>query len=390
MMDDDDDGWFDGGDGDGMHDAVMAGTAYALYRHGQDRQVEQIADLLNNLPAPQQAPPAPPQPPVEPVIHANVKEIDTSLEAWSSFIGQEGLKRHLKVTINSALVRGDRLPHTLLASGFPGVGKTMMSRLIAKAMGVTMLELMPPFDTYTLVEAACQLPDHGILFIDEIHRLADNGKRGAEILLKVLEEGVAYLPDGSQVVLPNITIIGATTDKDKLPETVLDRFKVKPTYAPYTEQELALISVSFALRHFHEENFDNGIAFTVANACRGTPRICDEMVIAHRDLMLSLNRVPTEQELLEFLDTTWDGLSRNHVNYLKYLYLFFGRQVDDEIVYIAGESAIRQMLRETNNGLGRIEAFLLERGFIDRTPRGRQLTPLGAERIAELIEEGHA
>lgn len=379
MSDDDD---FDEGEYEahdhfgGLAAATTAGTAYALYRHGQDRQVQQIAALMQQAPKEE--------------VHANTQEIDTSTDAWDGFIGQEHLKRQLKVYIDSAKKRDDRLPHILLASGFPGVGKTHMSRLIAKEMDVRIVELMPPFDVYTLVEAAKKLPAKGILFIDEIHKLADSGKRGAESLLKVLEEGVAFLPTGARVNLPNITIIGATTDRDKLPEPVIDRFKVKPTFAPYQVQELALIAVDFACRHWHEEDFSDDAAFAVADACRGVPRIAEEMVIAHRDLGLSLGREPDEAELLEFLDLTWDGLTRNHVNYMKFLFTYFKRETDDGTIYIAGEPAIKQMLRETTNGLNRLEAFLLERGYIDRTPRGRQLTPSGVNRITELIEEGHA
>ena len=102
---------------------------------------------------------------------------------------------------------------------------TTLARLIAKAMGSRIIELVPPFNIYTLVEAARQLGDDDVLFIDEIHKLADNGKRGAEILLKVLEDKVAYLPTGEVVQLADITVIGATTDRDKLPEPVVDRFK---------------------------------------------------------------------------------------------------------------------------------------------------------------------
>lgn len=365
--------------------AIQAGTAYALYRHGQDAQTREIVGALNRPQTIEVVQTTQPEP--EPPV--NARELDVSTDEWDLFIGQDHLKRQLKVYIDSAKKRGDKLPHVLLASGFPGVGKTHMSRLIAKEMGVKIVELMPPFDVYTLVEAAKQLPSKGILFIDEIHKLADSGKRGAESLLKLLEEGFVFLPDGTKAVLPNITIIGATTDRDKLPEPVIDRFKIKPTFGPYKPEELALIAVQFAVRHWHEEEFSDEAAFCVADACRGTPRIAEEMVIAHRDLGLSLEREPTDEELLEFLDVTWDGLARQHVRYLESLFKFFKTEKDGQVAYIGGEVAVRQMLRETSNGLNRIEAFLLERGFIDRTPRGRQLTPLGVQRITELLEESN-
>lgn len=389
MYDDFDDDMFDDGmehhDHHGLNAAVAVGTGYALYRHGQDRQVAQIAALLD-------AHTALPEGPIEVIevaqpVPVNIRPV-LALDTWDDFIGQDALKAQLKVYIDSALKREDRMPHTLLASGFPGVGKTMLSRLIAHAMGVEMIELMPPFDTITLVEAACRLPDKGILFIDEIHKLADAGKRGAESLLKVLEEGVAFMPDGRMVRLPNVTIIGATTDRDKLPEPVIDRFKVKPHFQPYTLDELAKIAISFAARHDSLDELTNDDALIIGQACRGTPRIVEEMVIGQRDLMMSLGRHPDEEELLAFLDVTWDGLTPQHVNYLKFLYRYFGQQRGrDEVIFVAGEAAIKQMLRETTNGLQRIEAFLLERGFIDRTPRGRMLTLLGIERVLEMEDE---
>lgn len=383
MFDDDDlgDGFHDGLNDHGHHlSAAMAvGTGYALLRHGQDRQVEQLAQLLDRDRDVEVIEVG------EPVPTTNTRVVEPGALDWESFTGQEQLKHQLKVYIDAARIRGERLPHVLLASGFPGVGKTMLSRIIAKMMDVPMVELMPPFDTYTLVDAAKRLPDKGILFVDEIHKLADAGKRGAEILLKVLAEGIAFLPDGTMVQLPDITIIGATTDRDMLPETVVDRFKVKPAFARYTLSELAQIAVRFSYRHWCEDTVDDDKAIAIGFACRDTPRIAEEMVLGNRDLSLHLGRNATIEELLAFMDVTEDGLTASHRKYLTSLYQHFGQETSDGVKFVGGEAAIKQMLRETTNGLQRIEAFLLERGFIDRTPRGRQLTDLGIERAQELL-----
>lgn len=386
MLDDDDmldDGF------DGHHDdhhtsvAVAMGTGYALFRHGQDRQSQQIIAALNELGAELDHDDEPAEPTV------NVRDVDTSYDEWDNFIGQEPLRRQLKVYIESAKARGDRLPHTLLASGFPGVGKTHLSRLIAKTLGVRMVELMPPFDMYTLVEAARRLNDHDVLFIDEIHKLADSGKRGAEILLKVLEEGIAFLPTGERVRLPNITFIGATTDRDKLPEPVLDRFKIKPYFQAYSWTELAQIALDFAFRHDAEGFVDDEMCATIGAACRGTPRLIEEMILAQRDLSLSLGHNASEGELLEFIEVEPDGLTRTHIHYITAMYQYFARvNSDGEIEYIVGEAAIKQILRETQNGIQRVEGFLVERGLIDRTPRGRRLTDRGIARAVEFIQAG--
>jgi holliday junction DNA helicase RuvB len=383
-----DDDWFD---------PMEAGTAYALYRHGQDRQAQQIVQALQS------------QQPVEQKIdvhvHVHSDEDEKGIqpvnaldfattdmpESWDKYIGQEPLKRQLMVALKSAQSRGERFPHTLLASGFPGVGKTTMARLIAKSMNKKIIELVPPFNIYTLVAAAQQLGYGDVLFIDEVHRLAQGGKRGAEILLKVLEDGVAFLPDGSVVELNGITVVAATTDKDMLPEPVVDRFPIQPYFQPYSFNELCNIASAFVTRHdcwnAIDDNYDLIIA--IADACRGVPRIAEQMVLAARDLEVALGRVCVPKEMLEFLEVEPDGLTRTHIHYLVAMRQYFARETKDGgTEYVIGEPAIRDILRETKQGLGRIERFLIERGLIDRTPRGRRLTKRGLERAEQFIREG--
>ncbi|NUS02074.1 MAG: AAA family ATPase [Nonomuraea sp.] len=372
--------------------AMALGTGYALYRHGQDAQAEQIINALSR------------QDSLPSEIHVHVSGEDergvapvnvldfASVEMPSGledYIGQEPLKRQLMVYLNAAKAWDKRLPHMLLASGYPGVGKTTLARVMAVLTGVKIIELVPPFNVYTLVEAAQKLDDHDILFIDEIHKLADSGKRGSELLLKVLEEGVAFLPDGTAERLPDITIIGATTDRDKLPEPVVDRFKWKPYFQAYTEEELARIAIKFAYRHHVEGSVDDWLAANIAFACRGTPRIVEEMVEAAGALAITLGRNATPAELLEFLEVEPDGLTRTHIHYLTAMRQYFAREAKDGgVEYIVGEAAIKQILRETDQGIGRIERFLVERGLVDRTPRGRRLTDMGIDRAERFIAMG--
>lgn len=367
-----------------FEDAMDAGTGYALFRHGQDRQTAALARALNQ------------REPVEVIIEEQAEErpalinaaefSDEQVGEWDDYVGQEPLKARLMTHIIAALRRGEALPHILLASGYPGVGKTMMARLIARAMGKQIVELVPPFNAYTLAEAAEMLDDGDILFIDEIHKLSDSGVKGAEMLLKVLEDGVAFLPNGEVKLLNNITVIGATTDAGKLPRTVLDRFKVKPYFQPYSYSELARIAVRFAFRHASLDVVDDDMATTMAFASRGVPRILEEYVLAARDLAEELHRPATEQELLDFVEVEPDGLTRQHVKYLLTLYQKFGRvNRNGEMEYIAGAQTIQDMLRETPQGLGDLESFLVDSGFIDRSNRGRLLTAMGAARAEELL-----
>lgn len=371
-------------------DPLGAGAAYALYRHGQDQQTRQLVRALR-------------QPAITHVdVHltdedpkgiAPVNALDFSTasmpESWDDYIGQEPLKRQLMVHIKAARALDAALPHILLASGRAGVGKTTMARLIAKTLGVSIIEMVPPFNIWTLSEAAQSLLDWDVLFIDEIHILANHGKRGAELLLKVLEDKTLYLPDGTVIPLNDITIVAATTDKDKLPETIIDRFKIKPYFQAYSLGELARIAVEFAFRHRSQDYVDDDMAVAFAEACRGTPRILEEMVLACRDLSLSQGAIPTPEQVLEFLEVEPDGLTRVHIHYLTALLQYFMRvNGRDEVEYIAGEAAMQQILRETKQGIGRIERHLVEQGLLDRTPRGRRLTARGIGRAREFIAAG--
>lgn len=387
----------DGSDGFSDHhggfEALEAGAAYALFRHGQDRQTDQLIDAINRrseydpdelevvLTMPEERAPAP----VNALDFATAEMPDS----WDDYIGQEPLKRTLAVKMAAAQQRGARFPHALLASGFPGIGKTTMARLLAKTMDVDIYELVPPFRVETFVEAAHTLRDHDVLFVDEIHKLADSGKRGAEFLLKMLEDNVVFMPNGDVEEFADITVIGATTERDKLPETVVDRFKVKPYFAAYSWAELSQITITFAAKHHALNVIDDDLAVDIAGACRGTPRIIEEMVESARDLAIVGHRPPTTTELLEYLEVEPDGLTRTHVHYLTAMRQYFAREsADGFLEYIVGEAAIQQILRETKPGLQRVEAFLVERGLVDRTPRGRRLTDAGIARAEQFIATG--
>lgn len=291
---------------------------------------------------------------------------------WDAYVGQERLKRTLRVHIDSAKERNEPLPHVLLASGMPGVGKTEMGKLIASELGSSMVTLVPPFTKDQLVRTIQAMDDFDVVFIDEIHKMADNGKKNSETLLHILEEGQDHSPSGT-IVLPRVTIVGATTDADRLPETIIDRFPIKPIFEPYTLKELALITAKFEGMLGIELPFE--LTMGIAAACRGTPRVAREMVVAARDLAISLDRHPTVEELLDFKQTEPDGMTESHRQYLQCLYENFGGDRN----YTAGEDTLRVMLRQTKDGLLRLERFLIEQGYIELTPRGRRLLPKGIQ-----------
>lgn len=349
-------------------DAWEAAADWAVIGHVADRQTRKLKESFEST---VQVGEPPPQ-----LVNAADHELEGP-QSWDSFIGQDRVKVQLRVHIDSAVRRGKALDHVLLASGMPGVGKTTLAHLIAKEMDAFLMKLVPPFHKDTLVEAASELRDGDVLFIDEIHKMADNGPQMAELLLHALEEGRMYTDDGA-VQLADITIIGATTDAGKLPETILDRFVIKPHFEPYTVWDLSLITAQFTGRY--AAPIDDEVIIAIAGACRGVPRVARELVMAGRDLSIHYERSCTPRELFEFKQMDPDGMTVAHHRYLLALYRNFGRKSGHGVEYIAGEASLRKVLRETKGGLENLERFLLEQGLIDQTPSGRRLTEEGIRR----------
>jgi Holliday junction DNA helicase RuvB len=216
---------------------------------------------------------------------------------WDSYVGQEPMKAQLMVYIDEALNDCMAMPHTLLASGMPGVGKTTLARLIAKELNVRCVTLVPPFSPTALYDAVKSMGTFEVLFIDEIHKLADHGPQMAENLLHIVEEGVLYL-NGKTIQLAEFTLIGATTDADKLPETIVDRFMIKPYFQPYSVVELVRIVMNFC--NYYGVTLREDTMVALARACRGTPRVARELVQGAKALQTAYGRPVTPQEALTF------------------------------------------------------------------------------------------
>lgn len=322
--------------------------------------------------------------PAAPVlIDASELQHEDMVTTWEEFIGQQRVKDQLAVHILSARERMEPLDHVLLASGMPGVGKTTLARLIAGEMWKGMKMLVPPFHAETLYAAAKSMEYGDILFIDEIHRLAENGPKAAENLLHMLEENRLYL-DSGVVQLEKFTVVGATTDAEKLPETIVDRFPIKPRFEKYSDEDMVRIVNNF--RKKMQVSISPDAMVAIARASRSTPRIAREFVVAARDLSIALGRLPSGEEILAFKDTDASGLTGQHKEYLINLFRYFGaKKSDGTMVYSAGEAAMATMLREPKQGIRRIERYLLEQGLIDRGPQGRRLTTRGLHKVAEIL-----
>jgi Holliday junction DNA helicase RuvB len=308
------------------------------------------------------------------------------VEDWDSFVGQEKAKKQLDVHIRAAKMNGAPMPHIMLASGFPGVGKTTLARLIAKRYGTDVKMLVPPFSQDTLAEAAMLTGRNEFLFIDEIHKLADGGPRGAENLLHMLEEGRLYYK-GEMIELDPFTVIGATTDVDKLPETIIDRFSIKPTIERYSKKEMIQIVENFA-KFYGVKTMYGDVKFMIASASRRTPRIAREIVVAHKAMYDASHGItPWGCELLEFVDIEPNGMGAEHRNYVIFMYSQCKRVMSDgSVMYTASEGTLKSTLRMPPQGLARTERFLLEIGMIGRGPQGRYLTERGIHEARKYLE----
>lgn len=318
-----------------------------------------------------------------------------AVQSWAQYVGQEALKKLLRVYIADAQERGVALPHVMLASGMPGVGKTTLAQLLAQEMGSRLIKLDGGAITrQTLIDAVLQMNDFDVLFIDEIHKLAAHGPAMAENLLHLMEEKMLYLTDGPHE-LTDFTLIGATTDADKLPEAIIHRFPIRPEtgayFQKYTLKELVRITRNFCLDL--DLTLDARVMVAIAKACRGTPRVARDLVVAAQALQNAQGSY-TPKELLDFVQLEPDGTTRQHIAYLTAMFQFFGREKpvygtnDTEWEYVAGEASLMNVLRENKPGLARIERFLIENGLVDRTPRGRRLTDRGIERARGFIARG--
>lgn len=386
-------------------DALEMGAAYALYRHGQDAQTAEIADAITqagyrNTTTVTQAAPAPPSGPVginvviDDEDHGvrDVQPLDLSTvdvpASWDDYVGQDAIKQTLMVYVAAAMKRRQRLPHMIFC-GPAGTGKTTLSRMVGKTMGCQVIELVPPLNIETLVAAVSKLNDGDIVFIDEIHLLALR-RRGSEILLKLLEAPVAYMPNGEVIPLPDVTYFGATTDKNVLPQTVIDRFidDAQLGFEPYSEFELAMIAAKFVVKYGAGKYGTVDLMRTIARASLGTPRIVGKLAYNLDMLSSALDRTPTPEELLQFCRVEPDGLAQAHIYYLTALRQYCRRDIQGQIEYVGGERRMQTLLRETREGVWRLERPLLERGLIEATRLGRQLTPDGIARAEALIAAG--
>ncbi len=298
-------------------------------------------------------------------------------QTWDEYIGQEEAKSVIQDAIRRAVHRDEVTRHILIACRIPGIGKTALAVLAARQIGSRCFTVSGKMGQAEAQAVLSQMHRGDVLFIDEIHRLVQGGKANAEWLLHLLQDGVLMGPSGPIAKL-DITVIGATTDVGRLPETVIDRFSVRPVLTQLDGDDALMIAYWAAERLFPPAPVpDTNDLKAFVLAADFNPRRITQLLQVAVDLHYSVDGYNVE-EVLRRTRMTLDGLDDVSQRYLVLLANSHGPM---------GEAQVRNLLGESG-GLAYIERRLNDKGLLTFSRSGRVLTRDGEARAAELIAEG--
>ena len=309
-------------------------------------------------------------------------EVSLRPHRLEEYIGQDKAKENLRVYIEAAKLRGDTLDHVLLY-GPPGLGKTTLSNIIAAELGVNLRVTSGPAieKQGDLAALLTNLNEGDVLFIDEIHRLP---RMVEEILYPAMEDFALDIIIGKgpaarsiRIDLPKFTLIGATTRAGQMTTPLRDRFGVILKLELYTPEQLALI-VKRSAGILGIPITDDG-AFELASRSRGTPRIANRLLKRVRDFAQVQGKTSIDAAAasyaLDRLEIDELGLDNTDRRMMEAIIKFYGGGPVglDTLAATVGEEAVT--IEDV------YEPFLMQLGFINRTPRGRCVTRLAYEHL---------
>jgi Holliday junction DNA helicase RuvB len=301
---------------------------------------------------------------------------------FAQVVGREKEKRNLRIMIAAAKKRGEAIDH-ILFYGPPGLGKTTLAHVVAKELGVDLYITSGPAieKQGDLASVLTNLPRFGILFIDEIHRL---NKSIEEMLYPAMEDGALDIVIGKgpsartlRLELEKITIIGATTRIGLISSPLRNRFGASFRLDFYSEDELT--QLIYQKSDILKVAIDDEAAHEIAKRSRGTARIAIRLLKRVRDFMevedLSRIDVNTAQKVLYMHDVDEAGLDYIDRKILEIL-------INDFEGGPVGLSTISAAISEDTSTIEDVyEPFLIQAGFLKRTPRGRIVTKKGYKHI---------
>ena len=324
-----------------------------------------------------------------PVVQPDDEELDRSLRPrrLEDFVGQERVKEQLSIALEAARSRAEALDHVLLA-GPPGLGKTSLAYVVREELDVGIRTVAgPALERKDVAAILTSLEERDVLFIDEIHRLA---RAAEEMLYPALEDFRIDIVMGQgpaartlALDLPPFTLVGATTRTGLLTTPLRDRFGMTFRLDYYEPEDLARI-VRRSARILTVEIADEA-AEEIARRSRGTPRVANRILRRVRDVAEVRHEgavtVGIAHEALELLEVDEHGLERSDRALLEAIVEKFGGGP-------VGLSTLAVALGEEPDTIEDVhEPYLLQLGFLQRTPRGRVVTDLGRAHVGASARE---